>query len=76
MIVKTFSRQSAHQVIHHNSSRDSGVQRFRTAAHGQAEPMGRDGFNRIRDSIAFVSYDQHKARRNVLPIIERITIQL
>ena len=47
MIVKTFSKQSAHQVVHHNSGRDSGVQRFSSAAHGQAKPMGCNGFNRV-----------------------------
>ena len=47
MNVKTFSGESARQVIHHDPGRNSRVQRFRTAAHRQAETMRRDSFHRF-----------------------------
>ena len=38
--------------------------------------MGGYRFYRIGDSVSFISYNEHKGRRNIISAVERISVQL
>ena len=67
---------SAGQIIHHDPRGYSGIQGFRTAAHGQAETVRGDGFDRVGNTVSFIADHQHKGRSDIASIIEGFAVQL